>query len=162
MKNRKASERDRVIYEYALLAQPLESLAQRATAAKESDYRVAVAKVQAGDAQWRRTVREFTTFAADVSFADEFQDISHVAEHMLRRIKPHLEDPNMLASPSLLQEAVRKEVEAARASLFRFVDRVPIEWEPVVFPANTPFTAYLKIREATPPYANDSTILIDI
>ena len=28
------------------------------------------------------------------------------------------------------------------------IENIPIDWEPEIFPANTPFTAYLRIREA--------------
>ena len=45
-------------------------------------YRIAVAKVRAGDSQWRRRVKEFTTFAKDLVFDQEFQDISHVPEQL--------------------------------------------------------------------------------
>ncbi len=39
-------------------------------------------------------------------------------------------------------------LKTARKEFFDGLERIPIQWEPVVFEANTPFTSYLKIKEA--------------
>lgn len=43
---------------------------------------------------------------------------------------------------------VETEVRNGREMFFEYIDRIPIEWEPVVFAANTPFTSYLRIKES--------------
>ena len=80
MKNLKAFQRDQLIYEFGILIQPFEDLAKANQPPSLSDYREAIAKVQAGDSQWRQQVRQFTTFANDIVFDQEYQDISHVPE----------------------------------------------------------------------------------
>jgi hypothetical protein len=49
MKNLKANQRNRLIYEFGLLMQPFEELSEKTSAPKLDDYRKAIAKVQAGD-----------------------------------------------------------------------------------------------------------------
>lgn len=39
-------------------------------------------------------------------------------------------------------------MEFAKASFYAKIDHIPIDWEPVIFDANTPFTSYLRIKEA--------------
>lgn len=50
--------------------------------------------------------------------------------------------------PNRVKERVENEVERARDKFFEYIGRIPIEWEPVVFEANTPFTSYLRIKES--------------
>lgn len=35
-----------------------------------------------------------------------------------------------------------------KKSFFELINRIPIDWEPIIFEANTPFTSYLRIRES--------------
>lgn len=148
MRNRKAAERDQLIYEFGILLAPLGDLCRDGAPATPAAFRVALAKIQAGDSAWRSTVRSFTTFAPDIVFNHEYQDISHVPERLWSRVKSYLEDPNLLADPSAMKERVCRDLTAARESFFTLVERVPVEWEPVTFDANTPFTSYLRIRDA--------------
>ena len=80
MKNLKAFQKSQLIYEFGILIQPLEELARAEQPPWLNDYRIAIAKVQAGDGAWRQRVKEFTTFAPDIFFSQEHQDISHVPE----------------------------------------------------------------------------------
>lgn len=154
MKNLKAHQRDRLIYELGLLLQPIVELAERAAPPSPNDYRVAIAKVQSGDGRWRQSVREFTTFAPDVVFNNEYQEISHVPERLWRQLQPDLEDPNLTSDLARLQQKVKAVVDRSRGTYFGLLERVPVEWEPAVFEANTPFTSYLRIREAVAPAQN--------
>lgn len=148
MRNRKAAERDQLIHQLGILLAPLYDLCRDGSSATPAAFRMAVAKVQAGDSAWRATVRSFTTFAPDIVFNHEYQDISHVPERLWGRIKPYLEDPNLVGDTSALKDRICRDLTNARESFFRLVEQVPVEWEPVTFDANTPFTSYLRIREA--------------
>lgn len=148
MPNEKASQKSQLIYEFGILIQPLEEIAKASDAPSVRDYRIAVAKVRSGDPQWRQTVKAFTTFAADIFFNQEFQDISHVPERCWHQINGLLNDDSLKDNLPLLQERFAKQVEASKDAFFELIEQIPIEWQPVVFPANTPFTAYLKIKEA--------------
>lgn len=148
MKNQKAFQRSQLIYEFGILIQPLEELARAKRLPSLSDYRIAIAKVQAGDGAWRQQVMQFTTFASDIFFSQEHQDISHVPERCWGAMKGIINDAVLQIDPNQLKARVEQEVANARGKFFEYVARIPIEWEPVVFEANTPFTSYLRIRES--------------
>ena len=148
MKNLKAHQKSQLIYEFGILIQPLEELARAEQPPFVDEYRIAIAKVQAGDSAWRIQVREFTTIAPDIMFNREFQDISHVPEKCLGALNGIINDPVLKDDPNQLNERVKQEVANARERFFEYIDRIPIEWEPVVFEANTPFTSYLRIKES--------------
>lgn len=147
MQNEKAAQRDRVIYEFAVLFQPFEDLAKADTPPSPHDYRIAVAKVYAGDNEWRNTVKRFGTFAPDVEFSGEIQAISHVPERFRGIVREHISDRSLQSNLGLLHAEFKKELSAARKRLFELLDQIPFSWEPVIFQANTPFTAYLRIKE---------------
>ena len=147
--NEKSSERNRLIYEFGILMQPLEDLLTDAQTHNIDAYRIAIAKVQSGDASWRTSVRQFATFAQDVFFNAEFQDISHVAERCLREVGKFIKDPTISSDSRRLQLRLAPILKTARKEFFEGLERIPVHWEPVVFEANTPFTSYLRIKEAT-------------
>lgn len=142
MKNLKAFQRNELILEYGLLMAPLAELARMDQTPPVYHYRIAVAKVQAGDSEWRRKVKKFTTFANDIFLNDEYQEISHIPERCLRDMKALISDPN------LSQELVQQNVANYHRMFLEYVDYVPVDWEPIIFEANTPFTSYLRIKEA--------------
>jgi len=148
VKNIKASQKVQLISEFAILIQPLVELARAKEPPSQNKYREAIAKVQAGDNAWREQVTKFTTFAPDIFYRDESSDISHVPEIYCRAIRDIVNQPNSQDTLSQLQEQVKIKDEEAKNKFFEYVDRIPIEWEPVLFEANTPFTSYLRIKEA--------------
>lgn len=147
--NEKSAERNRLIYEFGILMQPLEELLADNPTHTVDAYRVAIAKVQSGDASWRNSVRQFATFAQDVFFNAEFQDISHVAERCLREVGESIKDPTISGDGRRLQMRLARTLKNARKEFFDGLERIPVQWEPVVFEANTPFTSYMRIKEAT-------------
>jgi hypothetical protein len=148
MKNRKAFQKNQLIYEFAILIQPLDAIGKSSKTPSVSDYRLAVAKVQAGDSMWRQNVKAFTTFASDIFFNQEFQDISHVPERCWQQIKGIINDESLQNDLPSLQKQVAENVAFMKSSFFELIERIPIQWEPVVFQANTPFTSYMRIKEA--------------
>lgn len=148
MANEKPAQKTQLIYEFAILFQPLEELVRAKQPPSLNEYRLAVAKIQAGDSVWRDRVKQFTTFASDIFFAAEFQDISHVPELCWRHLQDVLKDPSNQSDPVRLREGVKALVDIAQSNFFNFIERIPITWEPVIFQANTPFTSYLRIQES--------------
>jgi hypothetical protein len=148
MKNQKALQKNQLIYEFAILIQPLDAIGKSSVTPSISDYRIAVAKVQAGDPSWRMNVKAFTTFASDLFFNQEFQDISHVPERCWQRVRAIINDESLQKDLPSLQKRVAEQVGSMKASFFELIEHIPIQWEPVVFQANTPFTSYLMIKEA--------------
>lgn len=148
MKNIKAHQRDRLILEFGILIQPFEDLLQRYSAPNLDDYRIAIAKVHAGDSTWRKSAREFSTFAQDIVFEKEYYDISHVPERFRGLINQLIRDRNLSKNIDEIHRRFTVELKIMKNNFFQFVNRIPFEWEPILFEANTPFTSYLRIREA--------------
>lgn len=148
MKNEKAFQKNQLIYEFGILIQPFEDLARAAQPPSLNDYRIATAKVHAGDDSWRQQVRNFTIFAPDILFNQEYQDISHVPERCRGALRSIINDPDLHNDIAGIHRRFQQELARARENFFQLIDRVPVKWEPIVFEANTPFTSYLRIKEA--------------
>lgn len=147
MQNLKAAQAQQLIYDFGILIQPFEELARDSGLPSISDYRVAIAKVRSGDPEWRKQVREFTTFAPDLFLNQEFQHLSHVPERFWNKLAPALNDAYWPEHLESLHVDFQKQVTDLRKNFLDCLNRVPIDWEPVIFQANTPFTAYLRIKE---------------
>ncbi|KKL95319.1 hypothetical protein LCGC14_1855810, partial [marine sediment metagenome] len=87
MKNEKPNQRQNVVFEFGILIQPYVELQQKQTPPTIDEYRIAVAKVNAGDANWRMGVKEYATYADDIVLNEEFQRLSHVAERFMFKIR---------------------------------------------------------------------------
>jgi hypothetical protein len=148
MKNKKTSQRDQVLVEFGILVQPLYELLDSDPPATEHQWRIAIAKTKSGDAAWRKTVDQFTRFGPDLAFQSEYQQISHIPERACRALSEVLDSRVVKLSPPDLNKRFADVIGAMRASLDIEMRSVPVEWEPEVFEANTPFTAYLRILEA--------------
>lgn len=148
MNNKKTAERSQLIYEFGILMQPLEDLLRTEQSQPAAEYRIAIAKVQAGDSEWRMTVKRFATFADDVFFQLEFQDLSHVPERCWGELSGIVKDPIISKDPERLRMRLTPILKNARKTFFEGIERIPVQWEPAVFEANTPFTSYLRIKEA--------------
>tara|TARA_R110002167_G_scaffold304345_1_gene508605 strand:+ start:379 stop:1200 length:822 start_codon:yes stop_codon:yes gene_type:complete len=146
--NEKAHQKNQLIYEFGLLIQPLEALANATDTPSVAEYRIAIAKVHSGNSTWRKSVKEFTTLAPDIFFNQEYQDISHVPERCWLRINNLINDETLKNDLVLLQDRFRQQISESRRTFFELIEHIPIEWQPVVFQANTPFTSYLKIKES--------------
>ena len=149
MVNEKASQRHRVILEFGVLIQPFRELKRRATPPGEADYRLAIAQVHGGDPAWRTHVQHFTTFAPDVRFEQEYQDISHVPERLRHAIKSLLDRPGLDKDASKVHAEFVTILDEAEKRFLDLLGKVPIPWQPAMFEANTPFTSYLRILEVT-------------
>ena len=137
-----------MIYECGILIQPFEDLARAERPPSLNDYRIAIAKVQAGDGAWRQQVKCFTTIATDIFFSQEHQDISHVPERCWGALNGDINDSTIQNYPSQLKMRSEQEVRSPREKFFEYINLIPTEWEPVVSEANTPVTSYLRIRES--------------
>jgi len=148
LKNIKSHQRDQLIMEFGILFQPFDDLALKENAPNLESYRIAIAKVLSGDSMWREKVKEFTTFAQDIVFHDEYQDISHVPERFRGLIKELISYPNVSFALDAIHKKFKEELANAKKQFFESVEKVPFEWEPILFEANTPFTSYLRIKES--------------
>jgi len=149
MKNEKANQRQNVVLEFGILIQPYIELQQRKTPPTVDEYRIAVAKVNAGDANWRSGVKEYATFANDLVLNEEFQRLSHVPEQFMLTVRNLLllAAQKPLNDLAWLQQTFSRSLNETKAAFFELVSQIPVTWEPEIFAANTPFTSYLRIKE---------------
>jgi hypothetical protein len=133
--------------EFGILIQPFDDLSQKSSPPTIDEYRIAIAKVLAGDIKWRKSVKEFATFADDVEFHEEYGRIAQVPENLRGKLSRLVNDFDIVNYSDDAHLKLKKEVKGAKHN-FKFLERVPFEWEPIIFEANTPFTSYLRIMEA--------------
>ena len=133
--------------ELGILIQPFVELVDSFSPPAIRKYRVASAKVQSGDSEWRNTARSFLTFADDIFMNSEFQKLSHVNEHFLREISSLINEAEKSQDLAILQSKCDDALQRLKESFYKYLSEVPFEWEPEIFPANTPFTSYLRIKE---------------
>lgn len=148
MANIKAQQRDRLIMELGILIQPFVELAGSQIPAPTGSYRIASAKVYAGDGEWRQSAKSLCNFANDIFLQSEFQKISHVNEVFLRGMLGHINVANQTNELDRLQSNCKLELDSLKDEFYKYLSDIPIDWEPEIFEANTPFTSYLKIRES--------------
>lgn len=147
MKNVKAQQRDKLIMELGVLIQPFSELLESKDLPNIGRYRVACAKIQSGDAAWRKTARELATFANDIFMNAEFQKISHVNEGFLREVGDYINEAEKTSDLAELKTRCNEAFDNLKKSFYELLEHIPVEWEPEIFPANTPFTSYLRIKE---------------
>lgn len=144
MKNKKAKEKFNLIYEFGILMQPLELLA-KAKEPSSKDLQIAIAMVRAGNFAWQTKAKIFCKFAPDLMFETEFKNISIIPLKCWSSLETVASNQN---DPVHVKSSVEKAVATAATSFWNHINLVPIEWEPVIFEANTPFTSYLRIKES--------------
>jgi len=88
------------------------------------------------------------TFGPDVFLHNEFQKTSHVVERSLREVNTQIDRAVQTNDIAGLHLACANEVSRLKDDFSHCLAEVPVDWEPEIFPANTPFTAYLKIKDA--------------
>ncbi len=146
--NDKARQLHEVVLELGILVQPVVDLVGGDTPPAIDQYRVACAKVHAGDAPWRQSVRKLTTYGPDVFLNTEFQKTSHVVERFLRQINAKITQAVKSNGLAELQSACAAEVRRMKEDFYECLAEIPVDWKPEIFLANTPFTAYLKLKDA--------------
>jgi len=146
--NNKARESNDLILELGILIQPIVDLVRANELASVQEFRIASAKVHAGDGMWRGSAKTLCSFAPDVFMKTQFQKLSHVVENFLRNVDTMISEAANSNDLKQLQFACAKEVDRMHDDFYQCLYEIPIKWEPEIFAANTPFTAYLKIKDA--------------
>ena len=148
MSNLKSQQRNQLILELGILIQPFVELVESSSSQPISKYRIASAKVQSGDSSWRNTARFFSTFGDDVFMHSEYQKISHVNEVFLREISALINEAEQNQDIDTLQSECEDSLKILQENFYKYISDIPVDWEPEIFPANTPFTSYLKIKDS--------------
>jgi hypothetical protein len=93
-------------------------------------------------------IRAFTTFAPDLKFEQEFQDISHVPERLWQAVGRLIDGATRVSDEAAAHAEFITMLDGAEKRFLDLLEKVPVPWQPAMFEANTPFTSYLRIREA--------------
>ena len=129
--------------EFGILIAPFEEMLgpdQPLTAAR---VRRAVALVQSGQDRWLDRWRSFCTLAPDLVYAAQRTQMGVLLHRLAKTFTARL-DVTTGEEP----EFYRRKLDEEKAQFRDLLDSVPVTLEPALFEANTPFTAYLRIREA--------------
>lgn len=146
--NEKARQRNELIMELGILIQPMVDLVGAGAAPTLSQYRIACAKIQSGDAGWRTSVKKLTSWAPDIIMGTQLNRTSHVVERFLTNVNSRISEAAKSNDTDGLQSGCAIEVDRMKEDFYDCLSEIPVEWEPEIFAANTPFTAYIKIKDA--------------
>ena len=141
----KAAERDTLILQLGQLIAPITVLAEKSPSPNSIEYRVTAAKFRQDFAHWRVEAGKFVVIG-DVEFGHELNDITVFPSRFLNEI-------SALANASskddnAKQVELRKSLERCKKMTLDAINKVPIAFEPELLAAATPFSTYLKIRDA--------------
>ncbi len=147
MKNKKAHQRDQLIMEFGILIQPYAELDKNPNPPTANDYRKAVAKVQGGVDALLSNFKKFTTFASDISFNNEYIQFYKFINSTQSNITQMAETANISIPLEKTHQNFKEYYTVTIDNFKKHLNKIPIEWKSEIFDANTPFTAYLRIRE---------------
>ena len=134
--------------EFGILIQPFDDLNHKSSLPSIDEYRIAMAKVHAGETEWRKSIKEFTTFSGDIKFHSEYRKIANVPENLRNKLNRFIDQFDFNKDPEFAHSRLKEIYNKAKNEFFNFLEKVPFKWEPIIFEANTPFTSYLRIKES--------------
>ncbi|MDH3378859.1 MAG: hypothetical protein OEQ39_18185 [Gammaproteobacteria bacterium] len=141
----KAAERSILILELGRMLAPVAALAEKWPAPSSTEYRVTTARFHQDYDRWRTAAAQFV-IVDGVYFGYELDEILRCPRDLLGEIA-------RLAKASSVdndakQAELRTHLEQCKKDTIDAVDQVPITWQPHLLAADTPFSTYLKIRDA--------------
>ena len=148
MANEKAQQRVQIILEYGIFIQPFVELERSSGIPNENDYRIACAKVQSGNSKWGELVRQFTHITNDIDMMHESSALWGMNNLFVAELNKLLKKAKETKDLVNLKTEFIQNMRILRNNFSEYVDQIPVEWEPEIFEANTPFTAYLRIKAA--------------
>jgi hypothetical protein len=146
--NERAQQRDQIILEYGILIQPFVELERSSGIPNENDYRIACAKVQSGNSKWGELVRQFTHITNDIDMMHESSALWGMNNLFVAELNKLLKKAKETKDLVNLKTEFIQNMRILINNFSEYVDQIPVEWEPEIFEANTPFTAYLRIKAA--------------
>ena len=131
--------------ELGRLLAPVLELAQRLVPPTSAEYRVVAASFRPDIDQWNNgSVGPFTTIAG-YRFGHEQDDIVRFVYQLSGSLADLAREPGDAAG---IQASLRDRLKKCEEGTLEAIGHVPIEWEPRLLEARTPFTVCLHIRDA--------------
>ena len=141
----KAAQRSMLIFQLGKLLAPLFELAEKTPAPTAAEYQIASARgLPDADDRWSAEVNQFATIG-DVWFGHIARDIMREPHNLLYGMP---EMARGIADDTSRQADFRARLTTCRDQALAAIDLVPIEWTARLHEAQTPFSVYLKFRDA--------------
>jgi hypothetical protein len=140
----KAAQRTTLIFQFGKLLAPLYDLAEKSPPPPASEFQIATARCLPDSERWNEEVNHFATFG-DYRLGHLANDIMREPHNLLHSL-PELAKGN--SDDASRQAILRERLKTCRESVLASIDLVPIEWTARLHEAQTPFSVYLKIRDA--------------
>jgi hypothetical protein len=141
----KAAQRSTLIMQFGRVMAPIYALADQATPPTAAEYRVAVAALTPDLGRWNEEVNTFATVGG-YRFGQEANDIMRPAHNF--NLGQLTEMARNSRTPAENQVALRQLLQSIQIETLEAIDRVPIEWEPRLLEARTPFTVHMHVGDA--------------
>lgn len=140
----KAAQRSTLIFQFGKLLSPLFELSEKTPPPTAAEYHIVTALCRPDMNRWCDEVDQFISFG-EYRLAYLFDDILREPDKLLHEM-PKLAKNN--ADDVSRQVDFRERLMACRNRTLAAIDMVPIEWTPRLHEAMTPFSVYLRIRDA--------------
>ena len=140
----KAAQRSTLIFQLGKLLAPLFELAEKTPPPPAAEYQIVTARCMPDKDRWCVEVGQFVSFG-DYRLEHLGTDIWRETHNLLHEM------PGMargIADDADRQSTFRDRLKACRDLSLAAIDLVPIEWTARLHEAQTPFSVYLKIRDA--------------
>ncbi len=142
--SRKAEDRSLVLLHLGTLIAHACELAERSTTPSEQEYRVLTARFEPDLCKWENEVSTFVTVGG-VRFANEYDQIAATGRRFYKFLRANLLEAGTVESR---QFRLREAISTFTTEVLRCIDHIPIEWEPRLAAAKTPFTTSMMIGDA--------------
>jgi hypothetical protein len=140
----KAAQRSTLIFQLGKLLAPLFELSENTPPPTAAEYHIVTARCRPDMNRWCAEVEQFISFG-EYRLAYLFDDIIREPNKLLHGM-PKL--ATNIADDASRQVDFRTQLMACRVRALAAIDMVPIQWTARLHEAMTPFSVYLKIRDA--------------
>ena len=140
----KAAQRSTIIFQLGKLLAPLFELAEKTPPPTAAEYQIVTARCMPDKDRWCAEVEHFVSFG-DYRLGHLGNDITREPHNLLHEM------PGMarsIADDAARQSNFRTRLMTCRDQALAAIDLVPIEWVARLHETQTPFSVYLKIRDA--------------
>jgi hypothetical protein len=139
----KAAERTTLLIHLGQVLAPVRALVNATLPPPSSDYRVLAAQFEPDVSRWENDYAQYATVGG-VYFRCERDELKFQCGSLYKWIGLCGE----ITDSTEAQSKLREMLETHEKSFVSFIDKIPIEWEPQLSAAKTPFTTCLMIGDA--------------
>lgn len=146
MANEKATERSILQVEFGIAMQPLAKLIDFNRTPTQQEIDIAIAQFNSGWGPFTKKLNHFFHLDRHTFLDDAYS-------YLCRGIRARVETISKLlildfkVDAEVVAETLKAQVAGMKSDLVRGIDRVPLDWAPQTFEANTPYSAYLRILD---------------